>query len=106
MWLTYTKIYMLTQLLLIVLIVIIFTNIDVDIDVTAKEKFAIPYGSRRSCDRCNNFYLGDRCLSPYCKREWWWFNDHTPLPWGNTSRTPKWYYPPYTYIQSYYDGWF
>ncbi len=97
---------MLTLFLLVVLIIVVFSNISVDVDVNATEKFAVPYRYHKACDRCNKFYVGDRCLSPYCKRDWWWFNEYTPLPWGNTSRTPKWYYPPYTYIQSYYDGWF
>lgn len=97
---------MLTLFLLVMLIIIVFSNISLDTDLSSTEQFAIPIRYNRSCDRCNNFYLGDRCMSPYCRREWWWFNKHTPLPWGNSSRLPKWYYPPYTYIQSYYDGWF
>lgn len=101
----------LTLVLLVVVILIILLN--AEIDNGDKEKFAIPYGSRyggysrqQHCNKCKNFYFGDRCLSPYCEKEWWWYNDHTPLPWGNSSRTPKWFYPPYTYVQSYYDGWF
>lgn len=93
---------MLAQLLLIVLIVIIFTNVEIDTDVNTQinENFAIPY-RRRPCENCNNFYYGNRCLSPYCKRESWWYNKYTPLPWGNSSRVPNWYYPPYTYINSF-----
>lgn len=96
---------MLTQLLLILLIIIIFINVEVDIYANPKENFAFPYRHSRSCENCNNFYVGDRCKSPHCRKQWW-FNDYTPLPWGNSTRTPRWYYPPYTYIQSYYDRWF
>ncbi len=107
MLLTYTKINMLTQLLFIALIIIIFMNIYVDTDVKSslKEKFAIPY-EKNLCNRCNNFYLGNRCLTPYCDRNLWWYNNFTPLPWGNVSRTPKWYFPPYSHIHSYIDGWY
>jgi hypothetical protein len=97
---------MLALLLLFFLIIIVFLNIEPDYDHISKENFALPYSRFQTCDHCNNFYYADQCLSPYCKRKWWWFNEFTPLPWGNASRTPKWYYPPYTYIQRYYDGWY
>lgn len=42
------------------------------------------------------------CLSPYCKRRLWWYNKYTPLPWNNSTKYPKWIYPPYTYFTNYY----
>lgn len=53
-----------------------------------------------------NFYIGTRddiqiniyndddaynCLSPYCRRQKWWYNKYTPLPWGNTGRYPRYW---------------
>ena len=104
---------MLTQILLVMTIVIIILNISpishIDNSIV-KENFASPYEGyyrrNRRCEQCDNYYWGDRCLSPYCGRQSWWYNEFTPLPWGNTSRTPNWLWPPYTYIQQYYDGWY
>lgn len=47
-------------------------------------------------------YWGTRCLSPYCRRNKWWYNRYTPLPWGNSARIPRWYYPLYPHIYNYY----
>jgi hypothetical protein len=50
----------------------------------------------------DSFHPG--CLSPYCRRSWWWYNNYTPLPWGNSTRVPHWYQSPYNYIRSWYDN--
>lgn len=98
-----------STILLIFVIALIFlysSKIKKESFMVIPNRYNHNYDKHEYCKRCNNFYLGNRCLSPYCNQEWWWYNEHTPLPWGNTSRTPKWFWPPYTYITRYYNDYY
>lgn len=79
-----------TILIVLFVLVVIYTNIKTENneDFTVSYKYVNGYPHQRNYQRS------------------WWFNNFTPFVWGNPTRIPSWYYPPYAYIQQYYYDYF
>jgi hypothetical protein len=43
------------------------------------------------------------CISPYCRYGRGWFNRYTPLPWWNSTRVPRGWFPYYGYLANWYN---
>ena len=84
-----------TIFMLSMIIILVYINC---IPIQKVEPLVITYKNKK----INSDFWNGKCLSPYCQRQWWWYNKNTPLPWGNSSIIPTWYYPPYAHIHNYY----